>query len=30
VVDLLAAEEMTRGEARVTRADNDRRGALDD
>jgi hypothetical protein len=30
VVDLLAAEEVTRGEARVARADNDRGGAIDD
>jgi hypothetical protein len=30
VVNLPVAEEMTRGEARVARADNDRGGAFDD
>jgi hypothetical protein len=30
VIDLLAAEEMTRGEAGVTGADDDRGGAFDD
>jgi hypothetical protein len=30
VVDLLAAEEMTRGEAGVTGADDNRGNALDD